>query len=93
MTNEPDAGAQLAVVSSQIKDLREDFDRLRLELRERDHTFVSRAEFEAWRTGIGRELGDIKANAARRTAPWWSVATVLVAVAALLVTTIPLIAS
>lgn len=91
--------ATLAVVVSQLGDLRRDFAQLREELKERDAHYLPRAEFEAWRTGIGREIGDIKATVASaqaaaesKRAPWWAVAAVLIAAIGALVTVVPILA-
>lgn len=92
MTPPTDDASTLAVVVARIDDLRTDVASLRAEIKDRDVTYVSRAEFEAWRTGIGREIGDIKASAARSRAPWWSVAAVAVAASSLLVTIVPALA-
>lgn len=69
----------LAVVVSRLDDLRSDVASLRTEVQTAQAGYVIRAEFEAWRTGIGREIGDIKASVARieqaaeqRRAPWWA---------------------
>ena len=69
----------LAVVVSRLDDLRADVASLRTEVQTAQAGYVIRAEFEAWRTGIGREIGDIKASVARieqvseqRRAPWWA---------------------
>lgn len=69
----------LAVVVSRLDDLRADVASLRTEVQTAQAGYVIRAEFEAWRTGIGRELGDIKGAVARieqaaeqRRAPWWA---------------------
>jgi len=87
-----DESSTLAVVVARIDDLRGDLASMRAEMKERDVTYVARPEFEAWRTGIGREIGDIKATAARARAPWWSVAAVAVAASSLLVTIVPALA-
>lgn len=92
MTPPIDESSTLAVVVARIDDLRADVASMRSEMKERDTTYVSRPEFEAWRTGIGREIGDIKASAARARAPWWSVAAVAVAASSLLVTIVPALA-
>lgn len=69
----------LAVVVARLDDLRSDVASLRTEVQTAQAGYVIRAEFEAWRTGIGREIGDIKASVARieqaaeqRRAPWWA---------------------
>lgn len=36
--------------------------------------YVPRGEFEAWREGIGREIGELKAA----RAPWWAAASVII---------------
>ncbi len=38
---------------------------MRTEVQTAQAGYVIRAEFEAWRTGIGREIGDIKASIVR----------------------------
>ena len=69
----------LAVVVARLEDLRNDVAAMRTEVQTAQAGYVIRAEFEAWRTGIGREIGDIKASVARieqaaeqRRAPWWA---------------------
>lgn len=91
--------AVTAVVVARLEDLRKDFQQLRDELKERDAHYLPRTEFEAWRTGIGREIGDIKATVAaaaataeNKRAPWWAIAAVMIAAIGAAVTVIPVLA-
>jgi hypothetical protein len=76
----------LAVLVSQVGDLRGDFKLLADQITARDQQFVTRGEFEAWRIGMDREMKDakseIKANkdeSTRAKAPWWAVGSLIVA--------------
>ena len=96
----------LAVVVARLDDLRSDVASLRTEVQTAQAGYVIRAEFEAWRTGIGRELGDIKASVARvesgvataqqsadqRRAPWWAVSGVVVSLIVGLAALVPQLA-
>lgn len=73
------------------------------ELKAYSTVYVSRAEFQEWRTAIGREIGETKSMTRdglakleqeidARHAPWWSIVTAMAAVAAVLITVVPLIA-
>jgi len=55
----------LAVVVARLEDLRSDVAGLRHEVTAQQAGYLARTEFEAWRTGIGREIGDIKASVVR----------------------------
>ena len=95
-----DDAALLAVVSAQLKDLRTDVAALRQDLKEQSATYLPRTEFEAWRTGIGREIGDMKAaissalkEQASSRAPWWQYLFVTAAVITLAITLIDKIAN
>lgn len=48
--------------------------------------YVERGEFEAWREGIGREIGELKSA----RAPWWAAASVLIGAGGLIVAFITL---
>lgn len=83
----------LAVVVSRLDDLREDLRELRDELSQQRGQTVARTEWEMRNAhvdskfaGHGREIGQLRADLAARRQPWTSVASALVAVAALLVT-------
>lgn len=96
----------LAVVVARLDDLRSDVASLRTEVQTAQAGYVIRAEFEAWRTGIGREIGDVKASVARvegavksaqqaadqRRAPWWAVSGVVVSLVVGLAALVPQLA-
>lgn len=97
----------LAVVVARLDDLRSDVASLRTEVQTAQAGYVIRAEFEAWRTGIGREIGDIKSSIVRveglvvdaqksadqRRAPWWAVAGVAISLIVGLAALVPQLAA
>lgn len=95
-----DDSQTLAVVVSRIDDMRGDIAGLRTDLHTRDQALVTRVEFEAWKTGLDREIRDMRAAAQTaksevdsRRAPWWTWAGFIVAVLALAVTVLPKLAT
>lgn len=87
----PDDAATLAVVVSRLDDLREDVQELRSEVRKAREDAVSRGEWgqrnnhvDSRLNGLGREVGDLRADLNSKRAPWWSVASIAVAALALL---------
>lgn len=82
-----DDAASLAVVVARLDDVREDIRDLRTDLSSHRTEMVSRGEWEMRNRAVdsrfdnqGREIAELKAA----RAPWWSWASVLVAVAALM---------
>lgn len=75
----------------------------RVDLKTSAQSYVTRDDFATWRSTIGREIGEVKTASANglakleaeidaRHAPWWSIVTAMAAVAAVLITVVPLIA-
>lgn len=80
----------LQVLATQIGFLREDIVNLTKRVDEANDSKVSHREWSQrndhvnTRLGsLGREIGDLRAEIRAKSAPWWSVGAVLVAVAAL----------
>ena len=91
-----DDSQTLAVVVARIDDMRGDIAGLRSDLHSRDQALVTRVEFEAWKTGLDRELRDMKtaAESARkeaddRRAPWWTWAAFILSALTLAVVVLP----
>lgn len=79
----------LAVVASQIGDLREDIRDLRGDISNARDNNVSRGEWVQRNSNVdtrfqnqGREIGELRLELRARRAPWWSVGALLVAAAA-----------
>ena len=88
-TDEPQ-NAALEVLISQVGDLRDDIREMRSDLKLLTETKVSYREWSQRNTevngrlaGLGRELGDLRAEVRAKSAPWWSVGSLVVAAAAL----------
>ena len=67
----------LAVLVSQVTDLRKDFAAFSERIDRRDNDYMTRVEHQAWRVGIEREVKDLKDSNSRGRAPWWSVASAI----------------
>ena len=77
MTYDPETYS-IPEIARLLRSLKEDMEGLRGEVKELAGTFVSRGEFEAWRTAYNREIADMKkdlsdhkaASAPVRTSGW-----------------------
>lgn len=85
-----DEANTLAVVAARLDDVRTDIAEMRTEVRQAAQHAVSRGEWgqrnehvNSRLQELGREIGQLRTELASRRAPWWSVAAVLVAAAAL----------
>jgi hypothetical protein len=81
----------LAVVASQIGDLREDIRDLRSDLSNARAGNVSRGEWVQRNSNVdtrfqnqGREIGELRTELRSRRAPWWSVAALFLSAIAVL---------
>lgn len=79
----PDLATALAVAVARLEDAAEDIRDLRAELRAANEAKVSRREWELRNENVdqrftaqGRELAQLRADAAGRRAPWWTVVAV-----------------
>lgn len=78
---------QIAVIVEQLGNVRTDIATLRADLRTHQTVYLPRTEFEAWKTGIDREVRDVKATQSK--APVWpSIVSGVVAAIALGITLI-----
>lgn len=82
--------AALEVLVSQVGDMREDIREMRKDLKEVADNKVSYREWSQRNTevngrlgGLGREIGDLRTEIRAKSAPWWSVGSMIVAAAAL----------
>lgn len=82
----------LAVLVSQVTDLRKDFASFAERIERRDALYMTRGEHEAWRIGIEREVKSLKDDAASSRAPWWSVLSAVAGAVAVAITIIVFIA-
>lgn len=87
----PESEATLAVVVARLDDLRQDVAGLRNELHASQSENVSRGEWgqrnahvDTRLDALGREIGDLRTEVRSARAPWWTWATVLCAVAGVL---------
>jgi hypothetical protein len=76
----------LAVVVARLDDMREDFAGLRRSVEASASEKVSRGEWgqrnqhvDSRLAGLGREIGDLRAQLQAKSAPWWSVLAVVIA--------------
>ena len=81
-----DPAATLAVVVARLDDVREDITMLRAEVAASRQDVVTRGEWQQRNahvdsrlTGQGREIGDLRTELHSRRAPWWAVASAVVA--------------
>lgn len=81
----------LAVVASQIGDLREDIRDLRGDISSARDNNVSRGEWVQRNSNVdtrfqnqGREIGELRLELRSRRAPWWSVGALILSAGALL---------
>lgn len=86
---------ELAVVVARLDDLRADVQSMRNEIRDSRRDFVGRGEWEMRNRAVdsrfegqGREIAELKAA----RAPWWSWATVILAIGSLALNAIPRLA-
>lgn len=90
-----DTATTLAVVVARLDDVREDIRGLRTELHESRASYVGRGEWEMRNRAVdsrfdsqGREIAELKSA----RAPWWSWASVLIALGSLVLVAAPIIA-
>jgi hypothetical protein len=80
----------IGVLISQVEFMREDIRELSKDLKKANDDKVSHREWSQRNTEVngrfhtqGREIGDLRTELRAKSAPWWSVGSVIVAVAAL----------
>lgn len=90
--------ASLSVLAVEVRQVRQDIEQLNARLETSAGVHVTRNEWllrnshvDAAMTGLGREIAQLRADAAARRMPWPSVLSSLVAVASLAVTVVVLI--
>jgi len=86
----PDETHALGVLISQVSDLRDDIRELRTDLKDLTETKVNYREWSQRNTevntrlgALGREIGDLRTEIRAKSAPWWSVGSMIVAALAL----------
>lgn len=75
-----------AEVVRSLQRIEKDVSEVKAEMRQQIAGYVPRGEFDTWKAGIGREIGEIRTSMTASRVSWPQVATVVVSVATLAVT-------
>ena len=81
------SNAALDVLISQVSDMREDIREMRDDLKEVTNNKVSYREWSQRNTEVngrfqsmGREIGDLRTELRAKSAPWWTICAMIVAI-------------